>query len=119
MSDDHKGEDEAALNARLEKLDAALRAREEARLAQEAPPREAKQGGVGRAMSVGLNVLSEFVAAVIVGALIGWKADEWLGTAPWMLIVFLGLGVAAGFWNVYRVAAPKAPPDDADGDEGR
>jgi ATP synthase protein I len=113
MNDDKRGEDEAALNARLEKLDAALRQREEERLAQEAPP--AEKQGLGRALSVGLNAFSEFVGAVIVGGLIGWQADVWLGTKPWLLVVFLGLGVAAGFWNVYRVAKPK----DANGDEGR
>ncbi|MFA6205793.1 MAG: AtpZ/AtpI family protein, partial [Methylocystis sp.] len=31
---------------------------------------------------------------------------------PWLLIVMLGLGVAAGFWNVYRVAKPKAPGEE-------
>jgi ATP synthase protein I len=104
--------DEDPLNARLEKLNAALRAREEERLARDAPP-PGRQGGIGRAMSVGLNVFSEFVGAVVVGALIGWQADVWLGTKPWLLVVFLGLGVAAGFWNVFRVAS-RTPPGDAE-----
>jgi ATP synthase protein I len=46
------------------------------------------------------------VAAIIVGALIGWQADAWLGTKPWLLVLFLGLGVAAGFWNVFRLSSP-------------
>jgi ATP synthase protein I len=115
---DEAGDDEAALRARLEKLDAALRARDEERRAEDAAAGEPK-AGVGRALSVGLNVFSEFVGAVVVGALIGWQADRWFGTTPWLLIAFLGLGVAAGFWNVYRVAAPKPPAAGADGDEGR
>lgn len=107
MSDD---DDDAALEARLAKLDAALKAREEERLARETPT-PVKQGGIGRAMSVGLNVFSEFVGAVVAGALIGWQADVWLGTKPWLLVVFLGLGVAAGFWNVFRLASRKPPPE--------
>ncbi len=55
-------------------------------------------------MSLGFRVLSEFVGGVVVGALIGWQLDLWLKTKPIMLIVFLALGTAAGFWNVYRIA---------------
>ncbi|HEY8162548.1 MAG: AtpZ/AtpI family protein [Methylocystis sp.] len=107
MNEDDKRDAEMdALNARLEKLNAALSQREEERLAKEAPP--AERGGLSRALSVGLNAFAEFAGAVLVGGLIGWKADEWLGTKPWLLIVLLGLGIAAGFWNIYRVAKPKA-----------
>lgn len=61
-------------------------------------------GSLGNAMSLGFRVMSEFVAAVGVGALIGWQADRWLGTSPFLLIIFLALGTAAGFWTVYRLA---------------
>lgn len=107
MNEDDKRDAEMdALNARLEKLNAALRQREEEQLAKEAPPQERR--GLSRALSVGLNAFSEFVGAVLVGGLVGWKVDEWLGTKPWLMIVLLGLGIAAGFWNIYRVAKPKA-----------
>ena len=59
-------------------------------------------------MSLGFRVLSEFVAATVVSALIGWRLDLWIGTTPFFLILFLGLGVAAGFWNVYRLAVHAA-----------
>jgi ATP synthase protein I len=104
--DDKRDAEQDALNARLEKLDEALRQRQEEQLAKEAPPPE--RSGLSRALSVGLNAFSEFVGAVVAGGLIGWQADEWLGTKPWLMIVLLGLGVAAGFWNIYRVAKPKA-----------
>lgn len=109
MSEPERNESDAELRARLERLQAALRKQEEDR-------REQKSGGVlpvggsfGRAMSVGFTVLSEFIAAILVGAVIGWQADVWLGTKPWLLVLFLGLGVAAGFWNVFRLSAPKGP----------
>lgn len=107
MNEDDKRDAEMdALNARLEKLNAALRQREEEQLAKEAPPQQRR--GLSRALSVGLNAFSEFVGAVLVGGLVGWKVDEWLGTKPWLMIVLLGLGIAAGFWNIYRVAKPQA-----------
>ncbi|MGA8170081.1 MAG: AtpZ/AtpI family protein [Methylocystis sp.] len=110
MSDQEPDKDEAALQARLAKLNAALRAHDE-RAAARTPTGEAAKGNAfGRAMSAGLNVFSEFVAAIIVGAFIGWRADTWLGTKPWLLVLFLGLGTAAGFWNIYRIAARKASP---------
>lgn len=105
-------DDEAALRARLEKLSAAFDKRdaeERDRASGKSPP----EGSFGRAMGTGFTVLSEFIAAVVVGVFIGWRLDAWFGTAPLLLIVFLALGTAAGFWNVYRVAAPKEPPSDA------
>lgn len=112
IEDDKRDAEQDALNARLEKLSDALRRREEERLAREEAPPEKK--GMTRALSVGLNAFSEFVGAVLVAGLLGWKADEWLGTGPWLMIVLLGLGVAAGFWNIYRLAKPKAGPGETD-----
>lgn len=57
-------------------------------------------------MSLGFRVLTEFVAAIIVGGVLGWQFDAWFGTSPILLIVFLGFGTAAAFWNVYRIAMP-------------
>lgn len=59
-----------------------------------------------RARSAGLRVLGEFVAAIVAGLGIGYLIDRVLGTLPAFLIVFLVLGMAAGFLNIYRAAAP-------------
>jgi ATP synthase protein I len=45
-----------------------------------------------------------FVLAIVLGTWFGWLLDGWLGTAPWMLLVFFFLGLAAGVLNVYRTA---------------
>lgn len=109
MSDLEKEKAESeALNARLERLDAALRKAEDEQAAQDAPSPERK--GVSQAMSLGLNAFSEFVGAVIAGGLIGWQMDEWLGTKPGLLLAMLGLGVAAGFWNILRLAKQQQKP---------
>jgi ATP synthase protein I len=107
MKDLEKSESDAELRARLEQLQAELRRQEENRREQSSGTELPIGGSFGRALSVGFTVLSEFVAAILVGALIGWQADVWLGTKPWMLVLFLGLGVAAGFWNVFRLSLPK------------
>lgn len=113
-----KDDDDAALRARLDRLQSELRERDESRRADAERGQAGEKTSLGRAMSVGLNVFSEFAAAIVVGALIGWQADAWLGTKPWLLALFLGLGTAAGFLNLYRLAA-KAQPGDGDADHGR
>ena len=47
-------------------------------------------------MARGFRLSTELVAGVLVGAMIGWLLDRWLGISPWGLIVFLLLGFAAG-----------------------
>lgn len=53
---------------------------------------------------------SEFVAGVLVGAGLGYLLDQFAGTSPWGLIVFLMLGFAAGVLNVLRAAGVVAEP---------
>jgi ATP synthase protein I len=99
-------EDADELKARLAKLTSDLQAKRDAggKEADRKAEGDLTDKGLGQAMSLGFRVLSEFVAAIVVGALIGWRFDEWLGTSPFLLILLLGLGVAAGFWNIYRLA---------------
>lgn len=86
----------------LSDFDARLR---EARRAQpgkdgDGPRRAgANASGLGVAMRIGV----ELVTTVLVGVGIGWALDTWLGSAPWLMVLFLFLGGAAGVMNVYRV----------------
>ena len=41
------------------------------------------------------------VAASFIGLYIGIYLDKWLETSPWMTLVWLGIGIAAGFRNIY------------------
>ena len=41
------------------------------------------------------------VAATLIGLAMGYYLDRWLGTNPWLTLIFLCLGIAAGFRNVY------------------
>ena len=53
-----------------------------------------------RASTVGLNL----VAATFVGLAIGWFLDKLFGTRPWLTIIFLILGIIAGFRELIRMA---------------
>ena len=55
-----------------------------------------------RGMAYGLRMSSEFVAAIIVGGLIGFGLDKVFGTVPWFFLLFFVLGLAAGVMNVTR-----------------
>ena len=39
-------------------------------------------------------------------ALLGWWLDKRLGTSPWLLLVLVFVGAAAGFYSVYRRVFP-------------
>jgi ATP synthase protein I len=88
----------------------------------EAAAEQTRQGDMS-GMSRGFRLASEFVAAILVGAGLGWIIDSFLPTRPWATVVFLLLGFAAGVLNVVRAAKdmndatavpPAAPLDDED-----
>jgi ATP synthase protein I len=49
--------------------------------------------------SVGLHL----VLGTFTGLAIGYFLDRALNTKPWLTLLFLGFGVAAGFTNLFRV----------------
>ena len=57
-----------------------------------------------RAMRIGLRIGVELLSAVVVGGAIGYLLDDLFGTKPWLMIVMLFFGGAAGMLNVYRLA---------------
>jgi ATP synthase protein I len=52
---------------------------------------------LGLVSTVGLSM----GIAIALGALIGYYLDKWLDTSPWLLLIFLGFGIAAAFRNLY------------------
>jgi ATP synthase protein I len=106
MPEDTK-QDEKALHERLDKLSGEIEAqRKGSRSQTEGDATDLAGKSAGQAMNLGFRVLTELVAGVVVGGLIGWQLDTWFNTSPFLLIVLLVLGTAAGFWNVYRIAVP-------------
>lgn len=39
--------------------------------------------------------------SIALGALIGFYLDKYLGTGPWLSLLFLGFGIAAAFRNLF------------------
>ena len=98
--------DHRQLHARLGKLGEALDARR-ARDSAESEAKAANDGSMaqaGRAMSLGFRAITELMVGLGVGAALGWGLDWLVGTAPLLMIIFLFLGMAAGVWNVMRLA---------------
>lgn len=45
----------------------------------------------------------ELGLSVVVGLVIGSYLDDWLGTGPWLLLLFAGFGIVAGYRSVFRL----------------
>jgi ATP synthase protein I len=113
---DKQASDEASFSTRLRSLGTRLGKTGKGKPAETYSGRST--GSDPSAMARGFRLSTELVAGVIVGSLIGWLLDRWLGISPWGMIVFLLLGFAAGVLNVMRAAgvAPgsKLPGNDVD-----
>jgi ATP synthase protein I len=98
----------------------------ERRLRERQAERAAKSGREGRhaqwgALGVAWRMSLELVVALFVGGLIGLGLDRLFGTAPWLMVIGLGFGFAAGVRTVVRTAQSMqvpptgtAVPDDED-----
>jgi ATP synthase protein I len=107
------GRDQEGIRRRLDTLGERLAEVQ----ARHAPPPPPDSRARGEALGYALRLGVELVAGVAVGGFIGWALDRWLGSAPFLMVVFLVLGAAAGMTNVFRAAKAmqaKAPPAGRD-----
>lgn len=58
----------------------------------------------GKAAGFAFRVIAELLIGALVGGFIGWSLDSWLATKPFLFILFLLFGMAAGFLNIIREA---------------
>ena len=65
---------------------------------------------LGELSTIGLTL----VLATVIGLAGGYFLDRWLGTKPWLTLIGLGLGIAAGFVNLFR-SVKRAERDIDDG----
>jgi ATP synthase protein I len=42
--------------------------------------------------------------SVVIGLAVGYYLDKWLGTGPWMTVIWIAIGFAAGVRSLYRAA---------------
>ena len=70
---------------------------------------------LGFLSSLGISM----VAASFIGLFIGYTLDGWWGTSPWMTLLWLGFGIAAGFRNIFILTRRALrDQDDAKDDDG-
>ena len=70
---------------------------------------------LGKYSALGL----EMAISVVIGLAIGYYLDQWLGTSPWLTIVWIGLGFAAGVRSLYRAAVQSGKNLEKDEEEKR
>lgn len=95
-SDDGETVRSDSLEARRQRLDAELLAH------RKVEPEKSSNQEAAKGFALAVKLSSEFIAGVIVGALLGYLIDRFVGTAPWGMIIFLLLGFCAGVLNVLR-----------------
>jgi ATP synthase protein I len=61
------------------------------------------KGSDNGAFAKAMRASSELAAGVIVGGGLGYLLDRQFGTLPIFLIIFLMVGMAAGFLNLYKL----------------
>lgn len=69
---------------------------------------------LGMVSSMGISV----ALAIAIGVFIGLQLDKWLGTNPWFFFIFLFIGIAAGFRNIYIIAGKEIHRNDRSDDKG-
>ena len=61
----------------------------------------------GSAAGLAMRVITELIVGIAVCMGLGWMADKYFGTAPWIMLALMPLGFAAGIFNVMRLAKSK------------
>jgi ATP synthase protein I len=65
----------------------------------------AKQAGSAqRAVELAFRLGVEMVAAMVIAVVIGWGLDRLFHTKPWLMIVMVPVGMAAGIRNLVRAS---------------
>ena len=101
MAVDGPGQDPKSLkDQELASLDERLKAIQQAELVRTGTAQKKPDKGY----SQGNRVLTELIAGLAGGGLMGWLVDSWLGTSPGFLLGFLFLGIGVAFRNIIRIS---------------
>jgi len=98
MTDENGTSNSREKSSDLEQLEQRLN---KAKAKHKEPEQDANNGSI---LGMAWRLSTELVVAVLVGAGLGYLLDRLFGTAPWILVVGLGFGFAAGIMNTLRVA---------------
>jgi ATP synthase protein I len=66
---------------------------------------EENKEDINRKSGIAYAAAFSLFASVVSGLIAGWLADRWLGTGPWLLVLGIVLGAAAGFYELVRITS--------------
>ena len=99
-SEDPAQDGKVSSDPRLDSLDMQLKKVREAEQVRSGK----KDPAPAKGMRQGNRVLTELIAGPAGGALLGWFLDRQFGTAPWILLVAMFLGIVVAFRNIIRIS---------------
>ena len=99
MSDEKRTSQPKKSSSDLDDLERRL---EQAKNRYKEPEKDDDNGGA--MLGTAWRLSTELVVAVLVGTGLGYGLDKLFGTQPWILLIGLGFGFAAGVMSVFRVA---------------
>jgi ATP synthase protein I len=68
-----------------------------------------KRAGAGqKAVNLAMRLGVELVAAMVIAVGIGWGLDRLFHTRPWLMVVMVPVGMAAGLRNLIRATKTRA-----------
>lgn len=114
MSADGKGQrpesgqispdDREAIRKRSEEIGQRLDALRSKKAERARTGRSSPGGTQQSAYGAAFKFAAELLVGVIVGGGLGWALDRQFGTAPWLMVLWVIIGFAAGLLNVVRAA---------------
>ena len=101
MNDEPPARDPIGEDARIDALEARLKAAREREDQRNRPI-----GGEADAnYRMGNRVLAELIGGIGGGAFLGWVIDHFAGTSPWGLLAVMFLGIIVAFRNIIRISS--------------
>ena len=102
MSDEPSARDPIGEDARVNALEARLKAAREREEQRNKPSLGTEADANYR---LGNRVLAELIGGIGGGAFIGWVIDQFAGTKPWGLLVMMAFGIIVSFRNIIRISS--------------
>lgn len=102
MSDEPSARDPIGEDARVNALEARLKAAREREERRNKPSLGTEADANYR---LGNRVLAELIGGIGGGAFIGWVIDQFAGTKPWGLLVMMAFGIIVSFRNIIRISS--------------
>lgn len=100
MSEDTPAQEPIVEDARIDALEARLKAAREREEERNRP----QVKGVDANYRSGNRVLADLLGGIVGGGVIGWVIDTFAGTSPWGLLIMLFFGIVVAFRNIIKAA---------------